>query len=113
MVSFAYGEDLYNMTALDNTNNIFEYIILLNTLSNYNIGYALILIIFSVVFSVQMSNTGNILGGAAAAAFFTMLSATIFLPLTIIDWTAYQIVFILGVFIIIFSFWFGVKGGGG
>lgn len=99
-------DDLYNMTALDNTNNIFEFAVAINTISNYAIGYGILIIVFAIAFMVNMGNTGTVWGGLAAGSFIGLLSATIMLPLGLITFLAYEYVFVIAVFSLIVSLWF-------
>lgn len=99
-------DDLYNMTALDNTNNFYEYALALNEISDYAIGYGILLIVFSVAFMVNMGNTGNIFGGLAAGSFIGMLSALILLPLGFITFLSFEYIVVIGSISLILSLWF-------
>ncbi len=110
LVSMVLADDLYNLTALDNSNNIFEYTLALNTISNNAIGLGFLLIVFAVSFMMNIGNTGNIFAGLNAAGFITALSATILLPLGLITWTYYQVVVVIAAIAVILSYWFGTRG---
>lgn len=112
LCSIATADDLYNLTSLDNANNIYEYIYNMNLITDYYIGYAILIMSFGIVFFITYSGTANFLNALSAGSFFTLLSGSMLLPLGIIDWTSYMFAFIVLVFSVLISVWFGARSGG-
>ena len=97
------GDDLYNTSALDDSNNIYEYAVNLNTITEDGIGLAILMIVSVIAFTVA----GGSYQGIAAASFFSGLIATILLPLGMIPFAYYELVLVLDGVGMIMVFLFG------
>lgn len=86
---------VFNVTALDAANNILEYALALNTLTDKLIGMAIILIVTMITFIYLASRTRNTFMALGGAGFIGTLSCMMLLPMGLITFELFQIVFSL------------------
>jgi hypothetical protein len=94
LVLTASGQ-IYNDTALDDADDIYEQTVALNTMLNGLVGYGFLLVVFSISFVLIQTNTANMLSALTGAGYFTTFSALIFLPLGSIGWSVFQVILII------------------
>lgn len=99
LVSLVSAEDMYNLTAMDNANNIYEYITAMDSTIDtgipHPIGVVFMLVVFSIGFIVNGLNTGNIYAGLLSGSFIAVLSGVILLPLGLLDFNIFVIALII------------------
>ena len=99
LMTVVSAEDMYNMTSMDNANNIYEYIIAMDTTIDSGVphpmGIVFMLIVFSMGFIVNGLNTGNLYAGMLAGSFIAVLSGVILLPLGLLDFNVFVIALII------------------
>ena len=99
LMSLTSAEDMYNLTAMDNANNIYEYITAMDSTIDtgipHPVGVVFMLITFSIGFIVNGLNTGNLYAGMLAGSFIAVLSGVILLPLGLLDFNVFVIALII------------------
>lgn len=84
--------DVFNTTALDNSENIYENTKNLNDLLGGILGVGIIITVFLITFILINQRTGDALSGLAAAGWFSGVTALIFLPLGLIGISVFKTV---------------------
>lgn len=88
ILNIVLAEDLFNTTAYDESNNIYEQILALNPLTDNLLGICILLIVYFMAFSIGGGD--GIAAGFMSGGFAAAFTATIFLPLGLIDFLMYQ-----------------------
>lgn len=85
---------LYNTTNITNARNIYDQAKALNNIVDGILGIGIILIVFTITFTI-VSGNNDALAGLGAAGFISALTATILLPLQLIGFWVYQLTLLI------------------
>ena len=116
LATMTSAEDMYNMTEMDNADNIYEYILALDSTILVGVpnpvGIIIIIIVFALGFIVNSVNSnGSLFAGLLAGSFIASLTGIILLPLQLLSFDIYVVVLIITAISVFVSLVFG-KGGG-
>ena len=85
---------LYDTTNLTSANNIYEYTVAVNQVTENMFGMGIVLTVFfiALIYTMREYETVSALSAASLAA---LLTATILLPLSLITWDIYKFILLL------------------
>lgn len=86
---------LYNISNITAANNIYGQAVAVNSVTGGILGISILAIVSIITFSIQVSQSQDILSGLSTAGWISAVTATILLPLDLIAFYHYQIAVLL------------------
>lgn len=85
----------FNTTELENSDNLYEFTVNLNTLLDDLIGIGIIIMVFFITFVVVQDRYNDTLSGIGAGGFIGTLTAIMFLPLGLIGFHIFRYLIVI------------------